>query len=166
MTQPPRHDACLNYRLLGRCHDEQGGEERKEREAEQEVYRRKQDAIDRDLLKRPVRVMPLGKDRGKRSFYFGDFAGERAAVYVGDPVEGTWRSFSDEKKLQAFLEALDPRGKRESALREALMKRESEIRNCLAKDGKTKQKEMILPTRSSSRRSAGEFFSFFLTCIF
>mmetsp|Transcript_8720 Transcript_8720/g.21608 ORF Transcript_8720/g.21608 Transcript_8720/m.21608 type:complete len:687 (+) Transcript_8720:23-2083(+) len=126
--------------------------EREALEAEAQLHAKKQEALDRELAKRPIRLNPLGMDRNKFKFFW-NVAGQRSAIYVQHPESGEWAHFSDEATLDAFLTSLDWRGKRERGLRKALEKRLGSIRSGFrGQQDKSKEKGSP-PTRASSRLS-------------
>ncbi len=134
---------------------EQQQRARKEREAleaEAAVHARKQEALDRELAKRPIRLNPLGMDRNKCKFFW-NVAGQRSAVYVQHPESGEWCHFSDEATLEALVTSLDWRGKRERGLREALENRLGSIRAGFRGQQDKSREKGSPPTRASSRLS-------------
>ena len=124
-------------------------------EQEDSQFHRLQDALDKELSKRPIREAPLGLDRDRRTYYW-NVAGLKQAIYVQSPENGDWKSFSDEKTFLDLAEALDHRGLRERTLKENVERKSASIRYNFAKalgghenDATSKPKQE--PTRSSSR---------------
>lgn len=64
-----------------------------------------------------IRAPLLGQDRHRRRYYWG-LGGRKDRVYY--ELEGTWGVLDSIDQVRALLEALDPRGVRERALREEL----------------------------------------------
>jgi len=127
-------------------------EEQKAIEEEESTHDRMQDALDRELDKRPIRLAPLGLDRNKVKYYW-NMAGQKTAIYAQSPETGDWKCFSDEKTLDDLLGSLDSRGKRESILLENMQRKQASIRSSFGKEGEdvTSKPARSERTRSSSR---------------
>eukprot|EP00959_Pyramimonas_sp_CCMP1952_P050763 1060649-Pyramimonas_sp.AAC.1 len=67
------------------------------REIEQEEKRRRDEQLERELAKRPVRGNPLGMDRRWRRYWW--FGSARERVHVLDDLTGVWHALDTKEEV-------------------------------------------------------------------
>ena len=123
---------------------------------EKEAKRRsKINALKEELLTVPVRTAPLGSDRHHNRYWW--FPGERDILYVqrsaqplADVEFERWGYYAFKDELLQLLHSLDPRGIRESALRDSLKSIYSDLESILHKRPVTKAPDT--PAKSHGRQ--------------
>lgn len=101
---------------------------RRAAEADEKEHKRRTDAIDREVARRPIRCEPLGRDRNRNAYWWRVCEGQDAQILVMDAAAGTCAAVADRAHLDRLLGGLDERGVRERDLRTAIEAHEKALR--------------------------------------
>eukprot|EP00850_Spirogloea_muscicola_P002251 SM000008S22340 [mRNA] locus=s8:1154116:1161870:- [translate_table: standard] len=112
--------------------------------ADDEVRRKRDEACEKELGKLTLGADPIGWDRHHNRYW--SFAADRSVLFVeeareptqaaGDGPRGTWKGYDTREELTALLAALNEKGVREMALKEALLRVHKQIKQSMRRGEK------------------------------
>eukprot|EP00850_Spirogloea_muscicola_P005371 SM000024S07833 [mRNA] locus=s24:859927:867669:+ [translate_table: standard] len=112
--------------------------------ADDEVRRKRDEVCEKELGKLTLGTDPIGWDRHHKRYW--SFSADRSVLFVeeareprqaaGDGPCGTWKGYDTREELAALLAALNEKGVREMALKEALLRVHKQIKQSMRRSEK------------------------------